>query len=412
MDEAPFDLRRVLARAGDRASPDALPRQALREPLPARGRHRRGGRRAHQSGERRQLSQVRRRGRRRTAVAQGRPQPVSRTRRAAGEPAGRGRAAGGRRPGGAQDRRRPRASASRTLTTSSTTCPSSTRSSRVSAPTSRCSARGLRHSPKAIAAAPPPGSCAAVKLLHGLATTDADWLFLPKFVHVPYPNAGPGTYTCPMAQGAPEMVEHALAAEGAAVKVLRPVLLRAEHVDLHAEEFVDELRRMAEAIVAGRGVAGRPAQAAFRAAYEAALARQRRFEEGLRAIGSRALAWARDAGPPGGAHRRRDARAARAGHQLGHPGAGGGQRGGALAGGLLPAAEGRAAAGQAALGECRQRLARRGGGGSKPAACTRCSCVPTAAAPTRSSSTSSTTCWRTTRTRCSRATGTGARPAT
>ena len=94
------------------------------------------------------------------------------------------------------------------------------------------------------------------------------------------------------------MVEHALAAEGAAVKVLRPVLLRAEHADLHAEEFVDELRRMAAAIVAGRGAAGRPAQAAFRAAYEAALASQRRFEEGLRAIGSRALAWARDEGRP------------------------------------------------------------------------------------------------------------------
>jgi predicted nucleotide-binding protein (sugar kinase/HSP70/actin superfamily) len=101
-----------------------------------------------------------------------------------------------------------------------------------------------------------------------------------------------------MAQGAAEMVEHALVAEGATVKVLRPVLLRAEHADLQSEEFVEELRRMAETIGASRGAAAKPAQAIFRAAHEAALASQRRFEDGLRAIGERALAWAREEGRP------------------------------------------------------------------------------------------------------------------
>jgi len=168
---------------------------------------------------------------------------------------------------------------------------------------------------------------------------------------------------------------------------------------------------MAETIGASRGAAAKPAQAIFRAAHEAALASQRRFEDGLRAIGERALAWAREEGRPavliaGETHVLHEA-----GHQLGHPGAGGGQRGGARAGRLLPAAAGRAAAGQGALGERRQRPARRGGRRASrrrvPALLCAYGC-----GPTRSSSTSSTTCWRTTRTPCSRATGTEARPAT
>ncbi len=60
------------------------------------------------------------------------------------------------------------------------------------------------------------GACAPVKLLHGLVGDDLDVLFAPVFVHLPLPNAGAMTYTCPMAQGAPDMVARALAAEGSA----------------------------------------------------------------------------------------------------------------------------------------------------------------------------------------------------
>ena len=73
-----------------------------------------------------------------------------------------------------------------------------------------------------------PGACAPVKLLHGLAGADVDVLFAPIFVHLPLPNAGAQTYTCPMAQGAPDMVGRALHAEGARTRVLRPVLFEKE----------------------------------------------------------------------------------------------------------------------------------------------------------------------------------------
>ncbi len=73
-----------------------------------------------------------------------------------------------------------------------------------------------------------PGACAPVKLLHGLAGASVDVVFAPIFVHLPLPNAGSQTYTCPMAQGAPDMVGRALAAEGSPTRVLRPVLFERE----------------------------------------------------------------------------------------------------------------------------------------------------------------------------------------
>ena len=79
-----------------------------------------------------------------------------------------------------------------------------------------------------------PGACAPVKLLHGLAGADVDVFVAPLFVHLPVPNAGDVTYTCPMAQGAPDMVARALAAEGSPVRVLRPVLFEKEGEDFAA----------------------------------------------------------------------------------------------------------------------------------------------------------------------------------
>ena len=142
-----------------------------------------------------------------------------------------------------------------------------------------------------------PGACAPVKLLHGLASAEVDVVFAPIFVHLPLPNAGAQTYTCPMAQGAPDMVGRALHAEGSRTRVLRPALFEKEGDGFEAPRV---RRAVSVAVRSLADAAGRPklTPAAFDAAYEAALDAQRRFEAGLRAIGERTLAWARERGYP------------------------------------------------------------------------------------------------------------------
>ena len=156
-----------------------------------------------------------------------------------------------------------------------------------------------------------PGACAPVKLLHGLAGAQVDVLVAPLFVHLPVPNAGDVTYTCPMAQGAPDMVARALAAEGSRVRVLRPVLFEKEGGGFASPRARRSLwsaaRALAEAAAhsraAARGGAGSPGHAAgpgarvspraFADVYAAALTAQRRFEDGLRGIGDGALSTGR-----------------------------------------------------------------------------------------------------------------------
>jgi predicted nucleotide-binding protein (sugar kinase/HSP70/actin superfamily) len=139
-----------------------------------------------------------------------------------------------------------------------------------------------------------PGACAPVKLLHGLAGAGVDVLLAPLFVHLSLPNAGDVTYTCPMAQGAPDMTARALAAEGSPTRVLRPVLFEREGDGFDSARSRRALRRAAETLAEAAGSADGLSSERFRAAYAAALAGQRRFEEGLRSIGERALAWARE----------------------------------------------------------------------------------------------------------------------
>ncbi|NLE22685.1 MAG: hypothetical protein GX624_07905 [Actinobacteria bacterium] len=138
-----------------------------------------------------------------------------------------------------------------------------------------------------------PGACAPVKLLHGLAGADVDVFFAPIFVHLPLPNAGAQTYTCPMAQGGPDMVGRSLRAEGSATRVLRPVLFEKEGDGFEAPRVRRSVSRAARALA---DAAGSPplAPAAFEAAYRAALDAQRRFEAGLREIGERAVGWAQE----------------------------------------------------------------------------------------------------------------------
>ncbi len=142
-----------------------------------------------------------------------------------------------------------------------------------------------------------PGACAPVKLLHGLASADVDVFFAPIFVHLPLPNAGSQTYTCPMAQGAPDMVGRALHAEGSRTRVLRPVLFEKEGDGFDAPRVV---RAVSHALRALAETTGGEAltSARFDDAYQAALDAQRRFEAGLRAVGERSLAWAREHGYP------------------------------------------------------------------------------------------------------------------
>ena len=137
-----------------------------------------------------------------------------------------------------------------------------------------------------------PGACAPVKIAHGLTagTQPLDVLFAPAFINLPSHGAS-GTYTCPIAQGTPQMLAHALAAEPAAPPVVRPVFFADRADDLGGPDVLPQL----EAAAALLGVRD---PAAVLAAQTVAAAAWRRYEQGLREIGARALSFAREAGIP------------------------------------------------------------------------------------------------------------------
>jgi len=139
------------------------------------------------------------------------------------------------------------------------------------------------------------GACAPVKLAHGMAAAaieaGSDAVFLPRLVNVPYPAAGDGRSTCPLAQGAPEMVRAALLERGGRVQVVMPALLLDQEDDLASELTRESLASAVTELVGGR-------RAAVKAAHAAALAAQRRYADGLRGIGEEALAFAARQGCP------------------------------------------------------------------------------------------------------------------
>ena len=116
-----------------------------------------------------------------------------------------------------------------------------------------------------------PGSCAPVKLLHGLAVADVDVFFAPIFVHLPLQNAGAQTYTCPMAQGAPDMVGLALRAEGARARVLRPALFEREGDGFDAPRVRRAISLAMRALADSSGDGAPLTPAVFDEAYEAAV---------------------------------------------------------------------------------------------------------------------------------------------
>ncbi len=151
-----------------------------------------------------------------------------------------------------------------------------------------------------------PGVCAPAKLLHGLALgADVDLFFAPKLINLRPPNGGAGTSTCPVVQGAPDMVVDALVAAGSPLRVSRPALCRGVDTTLDSLVFWRELVDLV------RGVDPSPPAAAPQAAagamrlarsvwtaWRAGLAGQTRFEEGLAALGRDAVRYAAEAGYP------------------------------------------------------------------------------------------------------------------
>ena len=138
------------------------------------------------------------------------------------------------------------------------------------------------------------GACAPVKIAHGLTGAPSgeplDALFEPKFVNLPSHGAA-GTYTCPIAQGTPEMLDHALAGEPAAPPVVRPILFAVKAEGFAGAEVGSELEAAARLLGVTDGAAVRAAHAAACSAWE-------RYERGLHEIGARALDFARAEGVP------------------------------------------------------------------------------------------------------------------
>ena len=134
------------------------------------------------------------------------------------------------------------------------------------------------------------GACAPVKIAHGLTTSalgeQLDALFEPKFINLPSHGAA-GTFTCPIAQGTPEMLDHALADEPVATPpVVRPVLFALKAEGFAGADVGAELEAAARLL-------GVTDAAAVRAAHAVACEAWERYRRGLRDIGARALSYAR-----------------------------------------------------------------------------------------------------------------------
>ncbi len=125
-------------------------------------------------------------------------------------------------------------------------------------------------------------SCGPVKIAHAVCDTDIDLLLLPKIFQIA-DTKGRGGQTCVAEQATPELVEQSLASRGKTTRVVRPRLSFREGPD--AACLCEEMQRVAGEL--GVDPASVP-QAVARAAET-----QLRFEDGLEAIGSEALGYAR-----------------------------------------------------------------------------------------------------------------------
>ena len=139
-------------------------------------------------------------------------------------------------------------------------------------------------------------TCTPVKLMHGLADAGMDWLVMPKFVDLPALVKNSGTSTCPLSQAAPEIIEHALIAEGVPANILRPILHLGKKGLSSSQAFAEMRKRWQGVVQTMNNV--RFDRFSFGRAYRQALQRQQRFEQELLAIGRRAIDFAHQHGYP------------------------------------------------------------------------------------------------------------------
>ena len=123
--------------------------------------------------------------------------------------------------------------------------------------------------------------CSPGKVAHGVMIEDLDVVFFPKVLQLPDED-GVGGNTCPVEQGMPDLVHHALVARGAKTRVVRPPIAFGSRVTRLV--FLSQLRRAAKEL-------GAPISRVLRATRKADEA-QARHAEALRAIGERTLRFA------------------------------------------------------------------------------------------------------------------------
>ncbi len=125
--------------------------------------------------------------------------------------------------------------------------------------------------------------CSPAKVAHGLSPDGLDVILFPKILQLP-DRQGCGGNTCPVEQGMPDMIQHALAARGSGLRVIRPPLSFGNRTSRAV--FLSQLRRLAKGLDA-------PVMRVLGAANAADEA-QRRHERDLQAIGQRTLDYARE----------------------------------------------------------------------------------------------------------------------
>ncbi|TNF24103.1 MAG: hypothetical protein EP329_25965 [Deltaproteobacteria bacterium] len=125
--------------------------------------------------------------------------------------------------------------------------------------------------------------CSPGKVAHGVMVENLDVVFFPKVLQLPDED-GVGGNTCPVEQGMPDLVHHALAARGAKTRIVRPPIAFGSRVTRLV--FLSQLRRAAKEL-------GAPVSRVLRAAKRADEA-QAQHAEALHAIGEQTLRFAEE----------------------------------------------------------------------------------------------------------------------
>ena len=123
--------------------------------------------------------------------------------------------------------------------------------------------------------------CSPGKVAHGVIVAGVDRVFFPKILQLPDED-GVGGNTCPVEQGMPDLVHHALIARGDKVRIVRPPIAFGSRVTRLV--FLSQLRRVAQEL-------GAPVSRVLAAAKRADVAFAQ-HNAALRAIGERTLAFA------------------------------------------------------------------------------------------------------------------------